>query len=611
MHTAENKQRSLDAASQFTLTALSVLGTILILAWLYHYSTHGIDFTDESFYLTWISNPFLYDSSVTQFGFLYHPIYLLLDGDIASLRRINILTTYFLAWVFSLTFLRSLAPESTTAKSTALQVAAAGLATNSLISFASWLPTPSYNSLALQSLLITSTGLILAEKSSSPRSVLGWIIIGVGGWLAFLAKPSTAFALAVTTPLYLLASRKWSARLLLLAVGSTLALLLLSAVLIDGSISAFLTRLINGMKLAEYLGGGHTFNHMLRIDELVLSRDSQTQIFVIGVFSFLATYCISGKKTIQILAGTLACFLLSAITALHVFGTPFGFPSQKPPFSPLTFGLVLAALLSTLALGGTRALRQLSAPQWAITCLFIAMPHVYAFGSNINYWRVGSAASIFWLFAGITLLAPLARGRSTWLFLLPIVLATQVVTTTLIRTGLERPYRQPSPLTLNDTAVEFGPHRTPLILSAAYASYINNMTTIAQKAGFQIGTPMVDLTGQSPGVLYALGAESVGQAWTIGGYPGSLNLAKAALSGTACEKIAAAWVLLEPDGPRSIPSELMRGLGAAFPQDYLQVGMWETAEGAGGYRNSRTQILYKPKAMDETYRACQAQRQGN
>ena len=35
---------------------------------------------------------------------------------------------------------------------------------------------------------------------------------------------------------------------------------------------------------------------------------------------------------------------------------------------------------------------------------------------------------------------------------------------------------------------------------------------------------MIDLTGQSPGILYAIGAVNVGQAWTIGGYPGSKRL---------------------------------------------------------------------------------------
>jgi len=37
--------------------------------------------------LTWASNPFICDFSTTQFGFIYHPLYVLLGGDIATLRQ--------------------------------------------------------------------------------------------------------------------------------------------------------------------------------------------------------------------------------------------------------------------------------------------------------------------------------------------------------------------------------------------------------------------------------------------------------------------------------------------------------------------------------------------
>ncbi|WVV48786.1 hypothetical protein THH46_08975 [Pseudomonas sp. NA13] len=146
------------------MMTLSVMGTLLVLGWLLKYSTYGIEFTDESFYLVWISNPFIYDVSLTQFGFIYHPLYRLLDGDIAALRQANILMTFGLAWGLAYVLLSSLAPESRE-KRIVLHTAAAGLAGSVLIFFDIWLPTPSYNSLALQALLITSIGLLLAEKT--------------------------------------------------------------------------------------------------------------------------------------------------------------------------------------------------------------------------------------------------------------------------------------------------------------------------------------------------------------------------------------------------------------------------------------------------------------
>jgi hypothetical protein len=116
----------------------------------------------------------------------------------------------------------------------------------------------------------------------------------------------------------------------------------------------------------------------------------------------------------------------------------------------------------------------------------------------------------------------------------------------------------------------------------------------AKNAGFESNMPLIDLSGQSPGILYAIGAESIGLAWIIGGYLGSLKHAEAALTHTSCEKISVAWILFEQDGPRSIPTELMTNFGANFPNGYKHVGTWHTAEGAGGYRERRTQNLYKP-----------------
>lgn len=589
------------------MVALSALGTLLILGWILRYSSYGIDFTDESFYLVWISNPFIYDFSTTQFGFIYHPIHRLLHGDIGALRQANILITFGLAWCLAYGFLTSLAPESRERR-IVLHTAAAGLATSAFILFDSWLLTPSYNSLALQALLITGIGLLLAEKVITRKSVAGWMIVGVGGWLAFMAKPSTALALAAGVFLYLLVSRKFSVRLILVAAVTAPALLLLSALLIDGSISGFVRRLQVSIEFAQYLGGGHTLSQILRIDDFQLNEKSILAILFVHMTSFFAVWGAKSEEKRGAIISLMISFAFFVLVALLVLGDIHEVAGLGQFQGLLIFGVVFSAALSGLIFGRIKALMAISSPQWGIACLFLAMPHIYAFGTNGNYWQAGSAAGIFWLLAGLTLLGPMIRERANWSFALPLVLSTQAVTATLLQTGLEHPYRQPEPLRLNKTVGEIGPQRSSLVLSAGYAAYIVDAVAAAQNAGFKSGTPVIDLSGQSPGILYAFGSENIGQAWTIGGYPGSLNLAKAVLKLTPCEKTALAWVLFEPDGPRSIPIELMPFLGAAFPEGYARVAVWQTAEGAGGYAASRTQELYKPTAPNETLKTCQALR---
>lgn len=600
----DQERRSLTAAPmQNGLVLLCAVSTVLLIWWLLKYCAYGIDFTDESFYLVWMANPFIYDFSINQFGFVYHPIYSLLGGDIAALRQANILITFALAWGLTYFFLTSLAADLSDSRITLLTVSA-GLATSAFILFDSWLPTPSYNSLNLQALLIFAIGLILAEKTAHRASIAGWVLVGIGGWLAFMAKPSTALALAVGVFVYLLFARKFSIRMLGLAVACALALLLVSALVIDGSVLGFIKRIQLGVELARLMEGGHNLSQILRVDEFQLGAKLKLAISLISGALFIAIWCMCAKNKKWSFIGLLISIGFFMAIALLTTGQIHRIAGFGQFQGLLIFGLVYGLVIATLALGRLRGLKNISVQHWAIAGLFLAMPHIYAFGTNSNYWQAGSAAAIFWLLAGLILLAPLIRERASWLLTLPVAFAAQAVTATLLQTGLEQPYRQNQPLRINASAVKIGPQRSEMVLSKDYAKYFNDAQAVIREVSFKPNSPMIDLSGQSPGILYSIGAENIGQAWTIGGYPGSLKLAEAALVRTPCEKISTAWILFEKDGPRSIPTELMGRLGADFPDSYKHVGTWQTAEGAGGYPNRRTQDLYKPIEQHKTLMTC-------
>ncbi|MDQ0134141.1 hypothetical protein J2T08_002059 [Neorhizobium galegae] len=593
------------AVTRRATAAISVLGTLMILGWLLRYSFYGLDFTDESYYLVWMSNPFIYEVSATQFGFIYRPLYILLNGDIALLRQANIVITFSLGWCLAYTYLASLAPEVRQGR-VALHITAAGLGTSSLVVFSTWLATPNYNSLAFQALIVTAIGLLLADKAITHKSFAGWITIGIGGWLAFMAKPSTAVALAVGILACLLVSGKFSLRLLLLTAATAIGLLLFSALMIDGSVSGFARRLQLGVEFGGYLGSGHTMSQILRIDNFRIRGPGQLAILSVFAATFVAIWGAWSEKSKGAIVSLSACACFFTVTALLALSQVHKVAGLGEFEGLLIFGVVFAAVLTGLIFGRPKPLWSLSAEQWAIATLFLVMPHIYAFGTNRNYWENGAWAGIFWLLAGVTLLRPVVSELGNWSFAMPLALATQTVTAVLLQTGLEQPQRQTQPLRLNETTLEIGPQRSALVLSAGYATYIADAVAAAQNGGFEPDTPVIDLSGQSPGILYAIGAKNIGQAWIIGGYPGSLKLAKAALDHVPCEEIVEAWVLFEPDGPRSIPTELMSSLGTAFPQGYQEVGTWRTAEGAGGYDASRAQELYKPTAPTEALSACRA-----
>src|SRR6266404_6208219 len=82
------------ARMEWIALAISVVASVLLLGWVMLRCRSGFDFTDEGFYLNWISNPWNFRSSVTQFGFVYHPLYKLVGGDIVVLRQANVLILF-------------------------------------------------------------------------------------------------------------------------------------------------------------------------------------------------------------------------------------------------------------------------------------------------------------------------------------------------------------------------------------------------------------------------------------------------------------------------------------------------------------------------------------
>jgi fumarate reductase subunit D len=584
--------------------ALCLTGTLLTLLRISKFCSYGIDFTDESYYLVWMSAPLLYSASLTQFGYVYHPLYVFSGGDVASLRQANVLITFGLAWYLIFLFLKPLRFESA-AEKTALNIVASGFATASL-TFYGGLITPNYNSLALQALLVASIGLLLCEKSATPRSTSGWVLIGFGGWLAFMAKPSTALLLAIAIPICLLLSRKFSLRWISLAASVAVALLVLGAVAIDGSIGGFIDRLRVGLRMIVVTSDNSTLLAKIRLDDFLLTNSDKLAVYSIAAVSFVATLSGCVKKPALRLVSAFISMLLAAVVAALSVGLVIGTFGFGRFHGMLIWSVVFPAIALGLLLGRRGLAKNISMVRWSTALLFFSMPHVCAFGTDGNYWSIGGAAAVFWLLGGLVFLEPVVRTNGGWGMAAPLVLATQLVVGAILQTELEQPYRQPDPLRLNDHFVEFGASGSNLKLSAEYAEYVQSAKSMARKAGFKSGTPIIDLTGQSPGILYALGAQAIGQAWTIGGYSGSSERASIGMSRVSCEKIAEAWILFEPDGPRSIPAEVMRGQGAEFPEQYAQVATWHTAKGSGGYAERRLQALYRPIAERDVLKACHA-----
>lgn len=629
-----------------------MVGTLL---W---FSRYGFDFTDESFYLVWMSSPFNYSVSTTQFGFIYHPLYSIFGGDIAGLRQANIIIIFGLAWCVCDLFLKHLMPQSPELTYVCPAISAA-IATSSLVVLVfggMWLPTPSYNSLAFQGLLVIMIGLLLAEKSTYWESSLGWMLIGLGGWLAFMAKPTTAATAGVAVILYLLLAGKLTLRMLVAPL-SFLLLLVVSAFAIDGSVISFVERNQGDLELGRLLQLELSFGHLWRLESFQL-QSATTEIFWIAVLAAISGFLVSlltiARSEIVVAMMQVLIFVVGLASIYYVYdqsttpdrlqnlllgavliaAIPIGIATltrsgfflsamqvltiiislayyHRLTDQAITFELMQdllqsAALFAAIAIGFValkpNAVQAIPFATWAWALPFVVFPYAYAFGTNNNYWVPIASAGLFFVLIALTVLSHIAHRNEFPRLVLTLAIVVQVVSAALLVNGLKFPYRQPSQLHNNDYPVDFGKQGGHLLLTQSSGKYISAARDIAFRAGFARGNPMIDMTGRSPGMLHVLGANSVGSAWLIGGYPGSAQFVETALRSVRCDQFAEAWLLTEPKGPRAIPESVLVSSGANLLDDFEVAGVLESPDGY-------VQKILKPtRSKDAATAACRDRR---
>ncbi|TYO61058.1 hypothetical protein FXV83_40310 [Bradyrhizobium hipponense] len=594
--------RTLSVLLDVSLLALSAVTTAILFARLLYYSRYGLGIMVDGLYLNSIANPFAYaiNSPPSLFGFVYHWPYQWASGNIAMLRLANVTLTMALSWILSFLTIR----RFWTVRWPQAVVLSAGIASLALVAFHLWLLTPNYFILNIQSVLIVMIGLLLADRPGRIRQVLGWVLVGVGGWFCFMAKPTTATAIALVVALYVILRRK-SLLPVISAALVALALLIATAYLIDGGIAGLVSRMVNSAKIEVLLGSGHEVSHMFRIDWLATSRSQLAIAAVAATALLLSVRMGSTHKLIQSLALGAVLILTMAIALLGI--DPIG-------INPSTLFLVaiFTCLGATLYREGM-VLRSQAPTSIALALIFLILPHLSALGSAVNYWIIGSFAALFWILAVVAFLSPLAQDGRSVATLLPLTVLAQLLTASVVNAGILKPHRQTKDLRTY-TAVTRLPGGGELVLSEPFHDYLATARAQARAAGLEIGTPAVDLSGRSPGLLYVLETRALGLPWLFGPYPGSETAvegfgvqwvnggvyaggnaaAVATLGFENCTDLAKAWVLIEPAGPRHLDEASVMASYGAGQADFVVAAKLEPPSMTGDYPNAHRQFLLKP-----------------
>lgn len=501
----------------------------------------GYDLTDEGYYLSSIAKPAEFSVSSTQFGFVYHPLYLLVGANVVLLRVSSLAVTVLLG-----TWLTHIAIASRLPTSIAVGAI-------SVLAINGWLISPNYNSLMIQSALLAAIGLALSFHNR--KSIWPPALIGMAGWLAFMAKPPSAAALGVLTVTCLALGRDRNFRPIIIAIAVASLALLASATIIDGSLGAFAIRLTKAVEDGQILQGVGPVDGIFRFDGWPLQWKDEALLAAVSALVAIATGLIGSgqwqkhKSALSIVAGG-GLLAAVAMIMLNIQIVPDVLARQVVwrilPFAAATGSVVGAAFPKWGNITAT-----MRRDDWAMVIFLGSLPFVTALGSNVNYWIVGGCASVCWTLAGLRFVVAVSDRTAA----LPAIFVAQLNCLLLVISWGAHPYRQSQTLFEQLSIVPIGSGE--LRMSKDGATYVENILVHASRNGFRRGDPLLDLTGHAPGVAFALGALPVADPWILGGYAGSQQFANRVMARTSCATIARAWVLVEPGGPRALdPSGL-------------------------------------------------------
>jgi len=589
----------------------------------------GFDLTDEAFYILNIWLPKDNRTALTEFGYYLDLFVQVFGKDVVALRAFGLLgllsVSGFLA--YQLVQYVRVKPHVTTTLAE-LIIIANGIVLAALVYYRIWLITPSYNWFSLLGTILLAGGGILAVRifryEIKPdagalaiiyRTIPIAAIIATGGFLGTIGRPLTGLALGVFVAIWLILTlpvKRW----LMVGIAALGTFLMLAAAHIwwlEGGWAIAVERVETGMKFAEILQAGQSVSSTVeRAAEVLADIPGRfTEGAVARGYLALATAAILAfgwqkwfRKSTQIewqsvYAVAIFCgfsvFMLVWITQVKSISV-----GELPGFVGLDMTMFLwGILVAKLAFDRfynnelISNIRPVTGSQdriWEIPLLvvfFVFLALFHSLGSTTLLINGSGTAFILYASAAFLMIVKLfpQRFRLARLFLLSVAAGPGIY---FFLWATDNPYRLAGKLDDQTQPITFFDSATRLKVDAPTAFWVNGIQKIAVDAGWQPGTPLIDMTGGTPGAAVVLAARAPVTPWLVGGYKGSTDFVQLALSLMQKQTLKRAWILTAPKGVRRISSEILNTAGLVFPGGYSLVDTVKTS-----YRNEE-QFLWKP-----------------
>jgi hypothetical protein len=552
------------------LILCSVVFTIYIPVYLANYSSYGLEFSDEGFYLNWIADRHLYKYSYTNFGYLYGPLFDIIGHDVEILRRLNVWSIYILGAITTFIFLFKYLKNYNLI--VLLGISLITSSTSLLIFIDSFLLTPNYNTGNFIGLFLMLNGIMLADQPKKIISITGTFFIGISSLIIFLNKPTTALLLIPTLLLYSYFSKNIRFIQLIMAGLISISLLIIFIFFVDGDILNFANRLLVGYQIILERNAGYDINSQFNFKNV--------SWFTFAVFLIFITYKfrLKYRKIFYItFVQVISVIFLSYINILSIKLALFYFPA----YAGLCFLVFKNIEKENIELNY----------ELSILVLLLFFPIIYGYGTNGPVWFKVLDVLFFVLLANILLIITLTKHINLTSNILVVTLFFGFYSFNALDEKSKNPYRQPLYSDMN-TQIKIG--KGILKIDKTFSKYITDTRYVFKKHEFPIDGFLIDFTGRIPAMSFALNANLLGGPWLNGGYKGGTKSAIFALSKLDCDLLHSAWIILEPGGPRELKFSEGKQINL-YKKDYKFIGKVSVPRLVTGHPNIGTQYIYKPR----------------
>ena len=565
-----------------------IFGIILLIS----NTNKGFDFTDEGYYFNRLEGEF-YKYSFSNFSEIIRPLYLFLKKNIVLLRISNIFISISLGYclisqVYSKFKLSDFLFDNTNLRKMFFLS----------ISFISLLEilqikiyTPSYNNLCFYGVSIASIALIRIYNSEK-KEFLNFVLLSLSIILLFLAKPPSALVLSFFILLAsIILKKKFKLHSLSIFFGIFVSILFISNFYEIQIINLFETYKYH-YNVLQMRGSTHGVSFIFQ-DTYFLIKDFFLNIHLVlyWVLFYLNIIFYNNFKKLRIITWISNFYLISPLITFYLFKENIIF------LISFYFAFPISILITYLSTNKNK----INKNKLILFINIFLMPYFYSIGTNNSYIYTICRVPIFFIISGLIIASDLINNmpkimkiKLERLLIIFSILSTIIFFNFLSEFNLY-PYRQET--NLFDYSKSFSIRgNTELKISDSAFKYLKDSNNYINKYNFENNQLVLDLTGRSPGFIYAIGGKPLLAPWILGGYPGSNKVLGYFLDKAELEDLKNAWILTEPNTNQSLNEHLLldKGIDLCNEKQYKLVFKVDSSKINPYFGQESFQYLYKP-----------------